>query len=72
MAWRVDQIEDVVFAGLVAIVQAHGVGFDRDATLALQVHVVQNLRGHLALGKRAGEFQQPVGRASTCHGRYGQ
>ena len=33
---------------------------DGDAALALQVHGVQHLRLHLALGQRAGDLQQAV------------
>jgi hypothetical protein len=36
--------------------------FDRDATLALQVHRVQHLRLHLALRQRTGGLEQPVGK----------
>ena len=36
-------------------------GLDGDAALALQVHRVQHLRHHFALGKRAGDFEQAVG-----------
>ena len=43
------------------VIQANGVGFDRDAALALQVHGVEHLRHHFALRERAGVFQQAVG-----------
>ena len=42
------------------IIQPHGVRFDGDAALALQVHGVEHLRHHFALGERAGDFQQTV------------
>ena len=35
-------------------------GLDGDAALPLQVHRVQDLGLHLALGKRPGELQQAV------------
>jgi hypothetical protein len=41
--------------------QANAFGFDGDAAFALQVHGIEHLRMHLALGERAGEFQQAVG-----------
>src|ERR1035438_225401 len=44
-----------------SIIQAHGMGFDGDAALALQVHGVEDLLHHLALRERAGGLQQPVG-----------
>ncbi len=61
MAGRIDQVELIHLAVFGAIVQAHGVGLDGDAALALQVHRVQHLRHHFALGKGAGEFEQTIG-----------
>ena len=60
MAGRVDQVEliRVAVGGLVH--HAHGVSFDGDAALALEVHCVQNLRLHLARGQATGQFQQAV------------
>ena len=56
----INQIElvDVAVARLVH--HAHSMGFDGDATLPLQVHIVEDLGLHLAIGHRAGQFQQPV------------
>ena len=42
------------------IIQAHGVGLDGDAALALQVHGVEHLLHHFALRQRAGRLEQPV------------
>src|SRR5262249_26169458 len=39
----------------------HGLRLDRDAALALEVHVVEHLVLALALGDRAGELDQAVG-----------
>jgi hypothetical protein len=36
--------------------------FDGDAALALKVHRVEHLLGHLARRKRAGEFEQTIGK----------
>ncbi len=44
-----------------AVVEADGVRLDGDAALALKVHVVQNLRLHVAPGDGARQLQQPVG-----------
>ena len=44
-----------------AVVETDGVRLDGDAALALQVHVVENLGLHLALGECAGQFQKAVG-----------
>ena len=61
MAGRVDQIEDVVLAIVGAVFQPHGLRLDGDAALALDVHRVQHLLGHLAQLQPAGRLDQPVG-----------
>ena len=48
------------------VVHRHGAGLDRDAPLALQVHVVEQLLVHLALADGAGVFQQPVGQRALA------
>ena len=58
---RVQEVELIRFAVLGGVVERHGVAFYRDSTLALQVHGIQDLVRHLSFGKRAGEFQDPVG-----------
>jgi hypothetical protein len=60
VARRVNQVELIRLAILRLIHHAHGMGFDGDAALALQVHVVENLGLHLALADGAGEFEQAV------------
>ena len=49
VAGRVDQVELIDLAVLGLVIQAHGVGFDGDAALALQVHGVEHLLHHFAL-----------------------
>lgn len=61
MAGGVDQVEDVVTAVLGGVVHADGGGFDGDAFFALQVHAVQDLLLHFAVGDGAGELQEAVG-----------
>ena len=61
MAGRVDEVEDVVLAVLGAVVEAHGLRLDGDAALALDVHRIEHLLLHLALGQAAGHLDQPVG-----------
>ncbi|MDQ1203685.1 hypothetical protein QE377_000044 [Microbacterium sp. SORGH_AS 862] len=39
----------------------HGLALDRDAALALDVHPVQVLRAHVAVGDDAGDLQHAVG-----------
>ena len=60
VAGRVDQVQLVQLAVVGAVIQAHGVGLDGDAALALQVHGVEHLLHHFALRKRAGDLQQAV------------
>ncbi len=61
VARRVDQVEDVVLPVLRLVLQAHRVLLDGDAPLALEVHRVEELLGHLALAERAGALHQAVG-----------
>ena len=61
MAGRIDQIQAVFVAVARGVMQANAFGFDGDAALALEVHRIEHLRGHFALGERAGEFEQAVG-----------
>jgi len=42
-------------------VQANAFRFDGDAALALEVHGVEDLLVHFALGERAGHFEQAIG-----------
>ena len=44
-----------------AVGESDGVGLDGNAALPLQVHRVEHLLGHLALGERAGLLEQAVG-----------
>ncbi len=46
----VDEIEDVLLAVFGLVAERHGVGFDRDAALALQVHRVEHLLAHVSRG----------------------
>ena len=56
----VNQVE-LVFAPVPsAIEQAHGVGLDGNAALSLEIHGIQDLVRHLALGERACLLEQPV------------
>ncbi len=57
----VDEVQDVVLPVLRLVVEPHRVLLDRDAALALQVHGVEELLGHLALGEGARALQEAVG-----------
>ncbi len=60
MPGSVDQVEHVLIPIVCLIGQANGVSLDRDATLPLEVHRIQDLRLHLARLKGTGHLQEPV------------
>ncbi len=60
MPGRIDQIELVTDPVSRFIHHADGVRFNRDPALALEIHRVENLLLHFALGQRPGHLQQPV------------
>ena len=61
MAGGVDQVEDVLLPIGRCVVHAGGLELDRDAPLPLQIHVVEELVLHVAVGDRARVLEQPVG-----------
>ena len=61
VAGRVHQVEDVGLAVLGPVFEPHGLRLDGDAALALDVHRIEHLLDHLALGDRPGLLDQPVG-----------
>src|SRR5437899_3876301 len=60
---KVQAIGVAVFGG---VVKADAFGLNGDAALALQVHGVQHLLVHLALGESAGHFEQAVGKGGLA------
>ena len=69
VAGRIDQVELVGVAVARFVHHAHGMGLDGDAALPLQVHIVQDLGLHFAIGHRAGQLAAADRSASTCRGR---
>ena len=65
VAGRVDQVQLVSLA-VERVVDRDGAGLDRDAALALQVHVVEQLLAELALGDRARLEQELVGQRALA------
>ena len=61
MAGRVDQVHLIGLPVVGLVFHAHRARLDGDATLTLQIHVVQQLLLHLALGDGLALLQQPVG-----------
>ena len=60
VAGRVHQVEDVGLAVLRLVVEAHRLRLDGDAALALDVHVVEHLFDHVALGEAARHLDDAV------------
>ncbi len=61
VAGRIHQVENVGLAVLRLVFEADRVGLDGDAALALDIHRIEHLLDHVALGDRAGLLDQPVG-----------
>ena len=59
MPWGVDEVENVVLT-FVLVAHLNGMRLDRDATLALEVHVVEGLGLHLAIGDGACGLEQAI------------
>ena len=62
VAGRVDQIELVGAAVPRGVLERRGLRLDRDAALALDVHRVEHLRFHLAIGEAAATLDQAIGK----------
>ena len=62
---RIDQVE-LVLLPVVRVLHRNGMGLDRDAALALQRHVVEQLLLHVAAAHGAGDFQQPIGQRALA------
>ena len=60
VARRIDQIELIRLAIVGVIGHANGIGLDRDAALALDIHGVEQLRLHVAFVDGMGEFEDTV------------
>ena len=60
MARGVDEVELVGLAVLGSVVQGNGAGFDGDAALPLDVHVIEDLILHDALVHALGQLQNAV------------
>ena len=60
VARRVDEVQLVGLAVVGGVAHAHGLALDGDAALALDVHGVEQLGLHVALGHRARKLQDAV------------
>src|SRR5690606_17339083 len=61
VARRVDDVELVGLAVARGVLERDALRLDRDAALALEIHRVEHLIGHLSLGEAAAQLNQPVG-----------
>ncbi len=61
MAGRLNELQSIVVPLGGAEAEPDRMGLDGDTPFPFQVHGVQALLGHLALGQRASHFKQPVG-----------
>ena len=61
VARRVDQVQPVGLAVARVVRERRGLRLDRDAALALEVHRVEHLRFHLAVGQPAAALDEAVG-----------
>ena len=61
MAGCIDQVEDVTLTIGGHVLHAGSLELDRDAPLALQLHIVEELLLHVAGGNGAGVLQQAIG-----------
>jgi CheY-like chemotaxis protein len=66
MPRRVHQVELVGQAVMRLVGEADGLRLDSDAALLLQVHVVENLAGHLAVRQPAAGLDQAVGQGALA------
>ena len=61
MPGRIDEVQLVALAVVGVVEQRDALRLDGDAALALQVHGVQHLGLHFAVGEAAAELDQAVG-----------
>ena len=60
VAGRVHEVELIGLAIARGVVEAHRLRLDRDPALLLDVHIVEHLLGHLALGQATRLLDQPI------------
>ena len=60
MAGRVDKIEGIGLTILRFVQQTHGLCFDGDAALTLDIHRIEHLAGHFALLQATAHFDHAI------------
>ena len=56
MPWRINKIKLILFPIMRLVDDAHGIGFDGDTTLTLDIHIIEKLRRHITLVNRMREL----------------
>ena len=56
----VDQVKNIFFPVLCTVNRPHRLGFDRNAALPLQLHVIKHLLLHFSARQKTGLFDNPV------------
>ena len=60
VSWCVDQVENIFFPVFCLVDDTHRLRLDRDTTLTLQIHIIQDLCLHLTIGKQARHLNDTV------------
>jgi hypothetical protein len=63
---RVHQVELIFQPVVRGVIQAHRLRLDRDAAFLLNIHIIENLRGHFARGQAACRLDQPVSQSGLA------
>lgn len=66
MSRGIDQVEDIFLAIGMLVIKLNGVTLDRDASFALEVHVVEGLGYHVPSCNGLGDLQQTVGQGALA------
>ena len=62
MTGRIDEIQPVCFSIVGVVLKRHALGLDRNSPLALEIHRIQNLLGHLAIRQSTTPLYETIGK----------
>ena len=60
VAGRINQVENILFPVFGLVYGTYSLGFDGNAPLPFQIHIIQHLFLHFPAGQKAGLFNDPV------------
>ena len=63
MPGRINEVEFVDLAVLSLVLEACGLGLDRNAALALEIHAVEHLLAHFTVAQSAAPLNQAIGKS---------